>query len=102
MERINIILPEDTLRTIDRLARRGERSRFIRRAVEHYVATATPEAIAEQLKQTAIRDRDLDQEIANDWSAIDQESWQQFEQQEKSAPAIPAGAKSTSRRSHRR
>jgi hypothetical protein len=101
MERINIILPEDTLRTINRLAGRGERSRFIQRAVEHYVATATPEAIAEQLKQCAMRDRDLDQEITDDWSFVDRESWQQFEQQEKSAPTTPAEAKSTSRRSRR-
>jgi len=38
-KRINIILPQDTVRTIDRLSLPGQRSRFIHRAVEHYVAT---------------------------------------------------------------
>jgi hypothetical protein len=101
MERINIILPEHTVRAIDRLSRPRERSRFIQRAVEHYINTQSPEAIVERLKHTALRDQDLDQEIANDWSIVDQESWQQFEQQEKQVKAIPKGAKSTSRRSRR-
>ena len=46
-QRINIILPEATVRTIDRLARPGQRSRFIDRAVQHYVATASAEALVQ-------------------------------------------------------
>jgi metal-responsive CopG/Arc/MetJ family transcriptional regulator len=71
-KRINIILPEDTLRTIDRMARPRGRSRFIQRAVDHYVATS-PEALDERLRQAALRDYDLDLEIANDWIAVDQQ-----------------------------
>ena len=44
-QRINIILPEATVRTIDRMARPGQRSRFIDRAVQHYVTTASAEAL---------------------------------------------------------
>ena len=90
-KRINIILPEDTIRTIDRLSRPGQRSRFIHRAVEHYVATAGPEALHERLNQAAIRDRDLDLEISHDWLAVDQEQWQQLDTQEKQPRA--AGSK---------
>jgi CopG family transcriptional regulator/antitoxin EndoAI len=72
-KRINVILSEDTLRTVDRMARPGQRSRFIQSAVEHYISTASPEALQERLKQAALRDRDLDLEIANDWFAVDQE-----------------------------
>src|ERR1700722_11380755 len=101
-KRINIILPEGTIRTIDRLSRPGQRSRFIHRAVEHYVATASPEALYERLKQAAIRDRDLDLEISHDWSAVDQEQWQQLDTQEKRLrPTGRKGAKSTSLRSTR-
>jgi CopG family transcriptional regulator/antitoxin EndoAI len=70
--RINVILPEATeatVRTIDRLSRPGQRSRFIDRAVQHYVVTASPDALQERLKQAAIRDHDLDLEIAGDWFA---------------------------------
>jgi hypothetical protein len=101
--RINVILPEATVRTIDRLSRPRQRSRFIDRAVQHYVATASPEALQERLKQAALRDHDLDLEIASDWFAVDQEQWHRLENQEE--PQAAAGheeAKSTSRRSTRR
>jgi CopG family transcriptional regulator/antitoxin EndoAI len=102
-KRINVILPEATVRTIDRLSRPGQRSRFIERAVQHYVATASPEALQERLKQAALRDRDLNLEIANDWFAVDQEQWQKLDNEEKlQASTGRKEAKSTSRRSTRR
>jgi CopG family transcriptional regulator/antitoxin EndoAI len=102
-KRINVILPEATVRTIDRMSRPGLRSRFIERAVQHYITTASPEALQERLKQAALRDHDLDVEIASDWFAVDQEQWQKLDDQEK--PQAKAGrkeAKSTSQRSTRR
>ena len=103
MRRINIVVPERILEVIDRLAPPGQRSRFIERAVEHYVATASPEALEERLKQAAIRDRDIDLEISRDWFAVDREQWQKLDKPEKRHPATGRGAaKSTSRRSTRR
>ncbi|HLK50138.1 MAG TPA: hypothetical protein VKT49_18465 [Bryobacteraceae bacterium] len=102
-KRINIILADTTLKTIDRLSRRGQRSRFIERAVQHYVATNSPQALQERLKQAALRDRDLDLEIAGDWSAVDQEQWQRLENSVERRQRIGRKeAKSTSRRSIRR
>ena len=102
-KRINVILPEDTVRAIDRNTRPGERSRFIQRAVQHFFATASPQALQERLKQAAIRDRDLDLGITQDWLAVDQEQWQQLDAHEQRAtPASRREAKSTSRRSTRR
>lgn len=102
-KRINIILQEATVRTIDRLSRPGQRSRFIERAVQHYVTTASPEALEERLRRAALRDHDLDREIASDWFAVDQEQWQKLEHQEnRYAPPGREEAKSTSRRSTRR
>jgi len=100
--RINLILPETTVRAIDQLARPGQRSRFIERAVRHYVSTAMQQALQQRLKQAAIRDRDLDLEIARDWFAADQEQRQQLEGQQR-RPRKPGRkeARSTSRRSTR-
>jgi hypothetical protein len=99
-KRINVILPEATLRTIDRLTRPGQRSRFIERAVRHYVTTASPEALQERLKLAAIRDQGLDLEIASDWFAVDREQWQELQAREdRQVPTGPKEAKSTSRRS---
>jgi hypothetical protein len=104
-QRINVVLPEATVRTIDRLARPGQRSRFIDRAVQHYVATASAEALQGRLKQAALRDRDLDLEIAGDWFAVDQEQWQKLDEQERRQATVQAvgrkEAKFTSRRSTR-
>jgi len=37
-KRINVILTKATVRTLDRLGRPRQRSRFMERAVQHYVA----------------------------------------------------------------
>jgi CopG family transcriptional regulator/antitoxin EndoAI len=102
-KRINIVLPEATVQTIDRMVKPGQRSRFINQAVQHFVANRSTEALRLQLERTAIRDRDIDREIANDWFAVDQQAWQQLEEPPKLEKKPTRGAaKSTSRRSTQR
>ncbi|HEV2686900.1 MAG TPA: hypothetical protein VGV35_00055 [Bryobacteraceae bacterium] len=36
-----------------------------------------------RLEQTAVRDCDLDREIADEWLAVDQEMWQRVDEFEK-------------------
>jgi hypothetical protein len=81
-KRINILLPEATIRVIDRMAVLGQRSQFIDQAVRHYVANQSAEALRARLEQAAVRDRDLDREIAADWLAVDQEIWQRLDRKE--------------------
>ena len=101
-KRLNIVLPETTVRTIARLVKPGERSRFIDRAVRHYVATQSTEALKAQLERTAVRDRDLDRQVAEEWSAADQEIWQRLDQSEKHRkPASRSVGRSSSQRSTR-
>lgn len=99
--RINIVLPETTIRTIDRMAKPGQRSRFINEAVGHYVANRSAEALRDRLERAAVRDRDLDREVAEDWSAVDQQAWQQLEEPRRK-PTTRGGEKSISRRSIQR
>jgi hypothetical protein len=47
--RINIMLADETVRAIDRVARPGQRSRFIARAVHYYFSTASPQALRDRL-----------------------------------------------------
>ena len=98
--RINIVLPEATVQTIDRMARPGQRSRFINTAVQHYVANRSVEALRAQLERAAVRDRDLDREVAADWFAVDHETWRQLEEHPmaRKKPDTRGAAKSTSRR----
>jgi hypothetical protein len=47
-----------------------------------------PESLQERLKQAALRDRDLDLEIANDWFAVDQEQRQLLEERPRASSGI--------------
>jgi hypothetical protein len=96
------VLPEPTVRSIDRIVRPGERSRFIDLAVQHFIVHCGAEALRTQLEQAAIRDRDLDREIAADWFAVDQDGWQRLDTPERKKRHSRGAAKSTSRRSTRR
>ena len=59
--RINITLPNETIQLIDRIATKGDRSRFINEAVRYYIAQAQKDRLKQQLKEVAIRraERDL-------------------------------------------
>ena len=98
-KRINVILPNSVVSTLDRLVKPGERSRFIDRAIQHYVATRSVLGLREQLKLSAIRDRDIDKEFAADWAAVDTEPWHIEERKERTGRTA---VRSTSRVSTRR
>lgn len=100
-QRINIVLPETTVRTIDRIAPAGQRSKFIEQAVQHFISHKSSEAVRARLEETAVRDQDLDREIAGDWLAADTQSWQQLDIPKQTKSATPGAAKSISRRSTR-
>ena len=95
-KRLNIVLPEATLKSIDRLTKPGERRRFIDKAVQHYISNQSIEAVRARLERPAVRDRDMNREVAGEWSAADREEWQAIDK------TTRAGVKSTSRRSRRR
>lgn len=100
--RINIVLPETTVRAIARLAKPGGRSHFIDRAVQHYVATQSTEALRKRLEQAVVRDRDMERQIADEWFAVDQEIWQRLDESEqRRKPTTRSVGTSTSRRSTR-
>jgi hypothetical protein len=101
-KRINIVLPETTIRTIARIAGPGQRSRFIDQAVRHFVAHSSGEAIRIQLEKAAVRDRDLDREIGNDWQAVDNEAWLRSDTRKPKERPGRGAVKSTSRTLTRR
>ncbi len=52
--RLNITLPEDTIRLIDTVAEKGDRSSFINEAVQYYIKQKALNNLRQQLKQGAI------------------------------------------------
>src|SRR5262249_33224458 len=101
-KRVNIILPDATLRVLDRVAAKGDRSRFISEAVLHYVQARGAANLRKRLKQGALVNAKLNIEIADEWFPVEQEAWQRLDREEKGAKTSRGAAKSSLRRSTRR
>lgn len=74
-KRINIILPESTVAVLAKVARRGDRSRLIDRAIKQYVASRGRQRLRTQLKREALTNSDRDLAIAADWFPLEEEAW---------------------------
>ena len=77
--RINITLPEGTVRLIDRVAEKGDRSRLINEAVKRYVQEVGRTNLKKRLKEGAIREAELDLRLAEEWFSLEEEAWQERE-----------------------
>jgi CopG family transcriptional regulator/antitoxin EndoAI len=76
-KRINIILPEKTLAVLDRVAPRGNRSRFVSDAVLHYVEMQGKQSLRQQLKAGYLANADESLKIATEWFPLEEEAWQE-------------------------
>ena len=74
-QRINITLPEETLGLIDRLAKTGDRSRFIDRAIRYYVEAVGKANLKNLLKEGAINRAERDLRLAEEWFILEEETW---------------------------
>ncbi|MBZ0273869.1 ribbon-helix-helix domain-containing protein [bacterium] len=69
--RINVTLPESTVRMLDRVAPKGERSALIDAAVRQYVEKKGRATLRKLLKEGAIVHAKRDLEIAEEWASLD-------------------------------
>jgi len=74
-KRINIVLPDTTIKVLDRLAPKGDRSRFISQAVLHYVESVGKQNLREQLKAGYKANAERNLEIAAEWFPLEEEAW---------------------------
>lgn len=74
--RINITLPEETVRLVDRVAEKGNRSQLIDLAVTHYVASVGRASLRKRLKEGAEARARRDMQLVEDWFDVDNEAWQ--------------------------
>ena len=68
--RLNITLPEQTVRMLDRAAPRGQRSRLIDEAVRHFVNEQGRANLRNQLALGAAARSERDREIAEEWFVL--------------------------------
>lgn len=74
--RINITLPEDTVRLMDRVAAKGDRSRLIADAVQQYLRETSRVQLKKQLQEGAVRRAKRDLKLVHEWFFIDKKTWQ--------------------------
>jgi len=75
--RLNITLPEETVRLIDRLVRPRGRSRFIDAAVKTYVDSVGRAQLRKKLKEGAMRRANRDLQMADEWFDLEEGAWGQ-------------------------
>jgi CopG family transcriptional regulator/antitoxin EndoAI len=74
--RLNVTLPEATLRLLYRVAHRGDRSRLIDRALRHYLEDMGRTALRKRLKEGALHRAERDLRLAEEWFDLQEEAWQ--------------------------
>jgi len=74
-KRVNVTLPPDTLRLLDRVAERGGRSNFVDRAVRFYVKEIGQANLKKQLRLGAARHASRSLAVAEEWFPVDEGAW---------------------------
>ncbi len=74
-KRVNVTLPEETIRLIDRAANHGNRSRFIAEAVRYFVREHGRAELRRLLEEGAERRAARDLAIAEEWFPVDRAGW---------------------------
>ena len=69
--RLNITLPEETVRLMDRVAKKGDRSRLISDAVRRYVRELGRAELRRRLREGARRRAERDRSLAEEWFALE-------------------------------
>jgi metal-responsive CopG/Arc/MetJ family transcriptional regulator len=75
-KRINLMLPDETLAVLERVTRRGGRSRFVSRAVLHYVQSHGKQNLRERLKAGYQAHAQENLQMALEWFPLEEEAWQ--------------------------
>lgn len=70
-KRLNITLPEQTVRLMDRVVGNGQRSSLIDRAVRRYVKQETRANLRKQLAESYEANADADLQLAEDWFPLE-------------------------------
>jgi CopG family transcriptional regulator / antitoxin EndoAI len=74
-KRINISLPEETVRLLDRVAEKRDRSGLIDRAIKHYIERRRRANLRRQLKEGYQRRSGIDVRLAEEWFPLEQQVW---------------------------
>lgn len=70
------MLPQETLGLLDRLTKKGNRSKLIDEAIRFYVNETARSDLRNQLKRGALNRAKRDLNLAREWFPLEQEMWE--------------------------
>jgi CopG family transcriptional regulator / antitoxin EndoAI len=79
-QRLNITLPQETIRLIDRSTKKGDRSRFIDNAVRFFVKEHRRADLRAILKEGAVKRAKRDLGVTEDWFLLEDDPWQRHKE----------------------
>lgn len=82
-QRLNISLPDTTVRLLDRVVPKGDRSKFIDRAVRTELARTKRAELRRRLAEGYRQRADEDRRIAAEWDHLSAEVWARLDRDEK-------------------
>jgi CopG family transcriptional regulator/antitoxin EndoAI len=74
-KRLNITLPEGTVRLMDRVAGKGRRSSLINHAVHWYVRKESRANLRKHLAASYKANAQMDLQLAEDWFPLEEQAW---------------------------
>lgn len=75
-KRINVSLPEQTVRALDRVVSKGERSRFINHAILSSISGQSKASLRKRLAEGYTQRAEETLALVEEWFPIDEEAWQ--------------------------
>jgi CopG family transcriptional regulator/antitoxin EndoAI len=75
-QRLNITLPAQTVQLLDRVAPKGDRSRYIDQAVRECATRQSQKNLRRLLKEGALAHYDEDRQMAEEWFFLEEEAWE--------------------------
>ncbi len=78
-QRVNVMLQDETINRLNKVAKKGDRSHLIDVAVNRYLDDVGRDNLRTRLKEGALRRADHDRQIVEEWVSLDEEAWQKTE-----------------------
>lgn len=77
-EKVTLTLPRDLMESVREMAPQRGISRFVSEALEYFIAARRRHALRERLKAGYLADAEMDRETANEWQAVERETWARY------------------------
>jgi hypothetical protein len=77
-KRVDFTLPIDTINLLNKTVPKGKKSELVNKALQVYIRHLKQKDLRKSMREEALADAGLDLHITGEWSAVDQEAWQQI------------------------